>query len=266
MPDEAKQDVRDKGTALDAVLTAWRTAYEHGDQSELIAELQKNDGATSPIAAFALGYLDGTRAREEPADKTPDARQKLLDVFAKDDTDRDLGWAVTDTFTLIDPMWVSTNVIEPRLQTFTDPRVPYLIGWLGMAAEGSKEREYLEKCLAHGIPAVQARALRALGSLRADSKRTLCESVVAGDWAKVRQGMSLPPEIVEDDRNRLQNAAMESLREIGNDESIEALREARQRAVGMTITLRQLSFDVAEDIYWRLRGGLSGENFDPRKR
>jgi hypothetical protein len=78
--------------------------------------------------------------------------------------------------------------------------------------------------------------------------------------------MSLPPEIVEDDRNRLQNAAMESLREIGNDESIEALREARQRAVGMTITLRQLSFDVAEDIYWRLRGGLSGENFDPRKR
>src|SRR4029450_8125987 len=37
MPDEAKQDVRDKGTALDAVLTAWRTAYEHGDLSELIA-------------------------------------------------------------------------------------------------------------------------------------------------------------------------------------------------------------------------------------
>jgi PBS lyase HEAT-like repeat len=266
MQDAAKQYVRDKRPALDAVLTAWRTAYEKGDRSELIAELHKNDGATSPIAAFALGYLDGTRAREEPADKTPDARQKLLDVFAKDDTDRDLGWAVTDTFTLIDPMWVSTNVIEPRLQTFTDPRVPYLIGWLGMAAEGSKEREYLEKCLAHGIPAVQARALRALGSLRADSKRTLCESVVAGDWAKVRQGMSLPPEIVEDDRNRLQNAAMESLREIGNDESIEALREARQRAVGMTITLRQLSFDVAEDIYWRLRGGLSGENFDPRKR
>ena len=163
-------------------------------------------------------------------------------------------------------MWVSTNVIEPRLQTFKDPRVPYLIGWLGMATEGSKEREYLEKCLAQGIPAVQARALRALGSLRADSKRTLCESVVAGDWVKVRQGMNLPLEIVDDDRNRLQNAAMESLREIGNTESIEALRAARQRAGGMTITLRQLSFDVAEDIYWRLTGGLSGESFDPRKR
>ena len=97
-------------------------------------------------------------------------------------------------------------------------------------------------------------------------RSALCESVVAGDWAKVRQGMNLPPEIVEDDRNRLQNAAMESLREIGNAESIEALRAARQQAVGMTITLRQLSFDVAEDIYWRLTGGLSGESFDPRKR
>ena len=161
---------------------------------------------------------------------------------------------------------MSTNVIEPRLQQFVDPRVPYLIGWLGMAAEGSKEREYLEQCLAQGIPAVQARALRALGSLRADSKRTLCESVVAGDWAEVRRhGMNLPREIAEEDRNRLQNAAMESLREIGNAESIAALREARQRAVGMTITLRQLSFDVAEDIYWRLTGGLSGESFDPRK-
>jgi hypothetical protein len=30
----------------------------------------------------------------------------------------------------------------------------------------------------------------------------------------------------------------------------------------MTITLRQLSFDVAEDIYWRLTAGLSNETFD----
>jgi hypothetical protein len=266
MQDAAKQYVHDERPALEAVLAAWWTAYEKGDPTVLVAELQRADKATSPIAAFALGFYDANLERGSPTTAALRVRRTLLDVFAKDDTDRDLGWAVADTFTLIDPMWVSTNVIEPRLQTFTDPRVPYLIGCLGMAAEGSKEREYLEQCLARGIPAVQARTLRALGALRADSKRTLCESVVAGDWAKVRQGMNLPPEIVEDDRNRLQNAAMESLREIGNDESIEALREARQRAVGMTITLRQLSFDVAEDIYWRLRGGLSGENFDPRKR
>jgi hypothetical protein len=33
----------------------------------------------------------------------------------------------------------------------------------------------------------------------------------------------------------------------------------------MTITLRQLSFDVAEDIYWRLMGGLPRDSFDPRQ-
>jgi hypothetical protein len=267
MQDAAKEYVDKKQPALDAVLMAWWTAYEKGDPTGLIAELHKNNGATSPIAAFALGYLNGTCAREEPADKTLDARQNLLDVFDKDDTDRDLCWAVADTFTLIDPMWVSTNVIEPRLQTFKDPRVPYLIGWLGMAAEGSKEREYLEKCLAEGIPAVRARALRALAALRVESKRTLCESIVTDEWTKVGQELNLPPEeIAEEDRNRLRNAAMESLRDIGNKESIKALREARQQAVSMTITLRQLSFDVAEDIYWRLTGGLSEESFDPRKR
>lgn len=255
MQDEAKAYVLDKRPALAGVLTAWRTAYEHGELSGLIAELQRADKATSPIAAFALGFFDEDLAR-----------QTLLDVFAKDDTDRDVGWAVTDTFTLLDPTWVSTNVIEPRLQQFVDPRIPYLIGWLGLAAKGSTQREYLEQCLARGIPAVQARALRALGSLRVDSKRTLCESVVAADWPEVRrQGMNLPPEIAEEDRSRLQIAAMESLREIGDPESIAALRTARQQAVGMTITLRQLSFDVAEDIYWRLNGGLSGDSSDARK-
>ena len=113
---------------------------------------------------------------------------------------------------------------------------------------------------------MQARALRALGALRADAKRPLCESVVTASWSEVRrQGAYLPPEIAEEDRHRLQNAAMESLREIGNADSIAALRAARQQVVGMTITLRQLSFDVAGDIYWRLMGGLSRDSFDPRQ-
>jgi hypothetical protein len=265
MQDAAEKYVLEEHPALASVLKAWRMAYyEQDNLSALTAELHRGDGATSPIAAFALGYLDGTRAREDPGE-TP-ARRTLLDVFAQEDADRDVGWAVADTFTLLEPLWVSTNVIEPRLHQFVDPRVPYLIGRLGMAAEGSPQRDYLEQCLVQGIPAVQARALRALGALRADAKRSLCESVVAADWAEVRrQGVNLPPKIAEEDRNRLQNAAMESLREIGNADSIAALRAARQQADGMTITLRQLSFDVAEDIYWRLPEGLSRDSFDPRQ-
>ena len=58
---------------------------------------------------------------------------------------------------------------------------------------------------------------------------------------------------------------MESLRLIGDRKSLEALRLARRKAVDMTITLRQLSFDVAEDIYWRLPRDLSGDGFDARE-
>ena len=256
MQDAASAYVLDKRPALANVLTAWWTAYEHGELNGLIAELQRADKATSPIAAFALGFFDEDLAR-----------QTLLDVFAKDDTDRDVGWAVTDTFTLLDPTWVSTNVIEPRLQQFADPRVPYLIGWLGMATEGTRAASNTwsnASCTA----SPRCRRERSAHSARseADGKRALCESVVAANWAEVRrQGMNLPAEIPEEDRNRLQIAAMESSARDRQSESIAALRTARQRGVGMTITLRQLSFDVAEDIYWRLTGGLSGESFDARK-
>jgi CHAT domain-containing protein len=255
MQKDAEEYVHARRPAFGGVLKAWWAAYEHSDLGALVAELQKNDKATSPIAAFALGFFDS-----DPARKT------LLEAFLKDETDRDVGWAVTDTFAFLDPTWVSANVITPRLHLFDDPRVPYLIGRLGLAAEGEPQRLYLEQCLVRGIPAVQARALRALAALRVDSNRTLCEAVVAGNWSAAREkGMNLPPEITEENRNRLRNAAVESLREIGNADSIVALRAARQQGEGMTITLRQLSFDVAEDIYWRLTGGLAGESFDPRK-
>ena len=64
MQDAAKY-VLDERPALASVLKAWRTAYEQGELSGLIAELHRGDKATSPIAAFALGFLDGTRALED---------------------------------------------------------------------------------------------------------------------------------------------------------------------------------------------------------
>jgi hypothetical protein len=131
-----------------------------------------------------------------------------------------------------------------------------------MAAEGTAQRRYLTDCFEKGTPSVQARALRAFGELREAAIRPLCEAVTGDDWDAARQlGLNLPPVLGEDDRNRLRNAAMESLREIGNADSIETLRKARLGGT-MTITLRQLSFDVAEDIYWRLTAGLSNESFD----
>src|SRR5262249_39202123 len=162
------------------------------------------DKVTSPIAAFALGFFDQDIAR-----------QRLLAVFADDKADGDIGWAVADTFTTFDPLWVAQCVIEPRLELYHDPRVSYLIRRLGMAKQGWPQRQYLGQCFRRGNPAVQARALRAVGALGDASIRPLCESIVVDDWEAARaQGMQLPQDLGEENRNRLRNAAMEALREI----------------------------------------------------
>jgi HEAT repeat protein len=249
MRDEATAYVLEKRPTLAAVMNAWWAAYGQSKIDGLIEELHRNDAATSPIAAFALGFFDLDLARDT-----------LLAVFADDDADRDVGWAVADTFASLDPQWVSRNVLEPRLDQFVDPRVPYLVGRMGTAAEGTAQRRYLTECFEKGTPAVQARALRAFGELREPAIRPLCEAVAGNDWDAARRlGLKLPEVLPEDDRNRLRTAAMESLREIGNADSIETLRKSRLGGT-MTITLRQLSFDVAEDIYWRLTAGLSNDS------
>ncbi len=251
MRDEASEYVRTHRPQLATVLNAWWTAFQNGNLDELIAELQRNDAATSPIAAFALGLF-----------AVDAALCPLITAFADPQTDRDVGWAIADTFASLDPAWVSQHVIEPRLDQFDDPRVPYLVGRAGMTSERLVPLDYLRACIARGNPAVQARALRALALLKDATVRPLCEAVVLSDWAAARTlGLTVPDVLADEDLNRLRNASIESLRDVGTAESIATLRKARLGA-GMTMTLRQLSFDVAEDIYWQLTGGLSKESFD----
>ena len=251
MRDEASDYVRAHRPQLASVLNAWWTAFQDNKLDQLIAELHRNDASTSPIAAFALGLF----ANDE-------ALCPLLTAFADPRTDRDVGWAIADTFATLDPAWVSQHVIEPRLDQFDDPRVPYLVGRAGMTSERLVPLDYLRACLARGNPAVQARALRALALLKDATVRPLCEAVVLGNWDTARTlGLTSPGVLADEDLSRLRNAAIDSLRDVGTEESIHTLRKARLGA-GMTMTLRQLSFDVAEDIYWQLTGGLSKESFD----
>jgi hypothetical protein len=253
MQDAAKQYVHDERPALEAVVAAWWTAYEKEIRPDWSRSFK---GPTKPPRPSRPSRWDSTMriSSREPTTAALHVRRTLLDVFAKDDTDRDLGWAVADTFTLIDPMWVSTNVIEPRLQTFTDPRVPYLIGCLGMAAEGSKEREYLEQCLARGIPAVRKRERSERSAL---SSRFEAHPVRIRSRRRLGEGAAGHESSTGDRRRRSQPPAERGDGESARDRQCRVDRGpagARQRAVGMTITLRQLSFDVAEDIYWRLTG------------
>ena len=55
--------------------------------------------------------------------------------------------------------------------------------------------------------------------------------------------------------------ALESLRLLGDAESLEVLRKARKSEAWQASTdarqadLTQLSYEVSEDVYWRVRGG-----------
>jgi hypothetical protein len=252
MRTDANEYVRTHRPQLGFVIDAWWKAYENADIEPLIAQLQKNDAATSPIAAFALGVFD-----------SPAARAQLLVAFANEQMNGDVGWAVADTLAALDPAWVAAQVLAPRLEQYSDPRVAYLVGRTGMAGEYARHFAYLKECLRSGTPAVQARALRALGDLKDGTIRELCEAIVLEDWSAAgRLGLALPAAPQDEDAMRFRNVALEALRNVGTRHSIDILREAR-RGPGMSMTLRQLSFDVAEDIYWQITGGLSKESFDP---
>jgi hypothetical protein len=255
MREVASEHVQTHKPELASVIYAWWQAYESSDVTPLIEILRKNDAATSPIAAFALALFDSDAAR-----------QPLIAAFGERRTDRDVGWAVADALATLDPVWVTREVIEPRLGKVEDPRVPYLIGRTGMAGEYPKLREYLDQCIRTGAPAVQARAIRALGELKDPGVKPLCEAIALEDWQKAKElGLKVPASPDPEDLSRLSNASFESLRSVGDLTSVEALRKARQ-SPSMTITLRQLSFDVAEEIYWQITGGLSRETFDPTGR
>ena len=66
--------------------------------------------------------------------------------------------------------------------------------------------------------------------------------------------------------------ALESLRLIGDEGSIKALRDARNwrpdggAADRSADQLMQLSYEVSEDVYWRVTGGREGDFYDPAER
>jgi hypothetical protein len=142
----------------------------------------------------------------------------------------------------------------------------YLIQKTSLAAPDV--RVFLEGWLRTGSPSLQARALRAFGKLHdADVEqwlRPLCEQIAAGEADRIDPARMTT---TQDDASMpvLHRAALETLRDVGDEASIDIVRRARSRNPG-DHELRQLSFQVAEEMYWRLTGGLDSETYssDPR--
>jgi hypothetical protein len=261
-----------------------------------LLDASDGDGGVSAVAAFALGTM---------TIETDKCVEQLLRAFRERQPHSgrdDVMWAITDTLTLLNPVRVTKEAIWPRLnqpedQLGTLVREPwatylaYLIGKLGVATPESKEVGFLRRSLQAGDEELQGRALRSYAALlglqgpsapatELKELRELCHQFVRNEFdgaaagKLIRCSSSPEPRV----REQLQYQALEALRSIGNEESIEVLRKVRQREYDAPVdetddangkkTPRsglnsRLSFEIAEEIYWRLTGGLSAETYAP---
>ncbi len=246
------------------VVQAW-IRLANDDPSAMKIVLDRDDPTFSPIAAFAIGQakrdIGRKMLREAYFDGgTPDRiRQRNPDVM----------WALTEVLSQQDAAWLEDQVIDHWLEAENPPKpdkqLCYLIQKLGVLSPGSRAQEYLESCLAEKVYNAQGRALRALSKLKQPELnawiRPLSEAIVQGDWtaalAMGKLGLTSVPE--KDDAWKMQQATLEILRDIGNEHSLDVVRAARMS--NNELVLSELSFQVAEEIYWRLSGGLVKESF-----
>lgn len=261
-------------TGLQALLKAWLS----GDIHALGSLLDLDDPCVSAVAAFALSTIQDSEA--------VDLLVRRFEDFATRPGDSDIMWAITDTLCLLNPVRVTERAILPFMEKpLWAHHVAYMIGRLGIASLDGPEIRFLRKCLLDGDPYVQSRALRSYATILSQQRetpgsaqaiievRTLCHDLVADDFARAgkRGCIHLAPGFSAAGRWQLRYQAFESLRSIGDGSSVEVLRRMRTKCAAFGdkerfrhgLSLSQLSFEIGEEIYWRLTGGLAGETYRP---
>jgi hypothetical protein len=223
---------------LAPLLAATGALVDHHDPQPMIHVMNRGNSHESPLAVFALG-LSG--------------RGDIVDVLAetslKPDMNREVLWAIAEMLPRVDPRQALDKAIRPLLNQEPDSRVVYMINKVGRAEKDTAG--YLARGLASGKPRVIGRAIRTLADLGDASMKEPCELIVRADWAALRAAgrVTLPNEPNCDDAQSLQHAALEGLRTVGDWGTIEVLQKAWLK---LSPILSQLSYDIAEKIYWRL--------------
>lgn len=252
-PDGTENYFREKRPHLLPLLDAWRNYLITGEDQVLMEIILENDSSRSPVAAFAYAYGGWPIPDDHP----------LMDAQWDDLLNADVHWSITEMFGRRDAQWVSQHVVEPRLakRPKSDSRLCYLIQKTGIAPVDSKQRTYLHQAMANRW--VVHRALRAFAKLQdpevSEWLRILCHQILQKDWDAVSASGHLPLKKYPDDRASwsLRHSALEALRDVGDLTSIDVIRDVRIR---LEPVLSLLSFQVAEEIYWRATGGLVQES------
>jgi hypothetical protein len=253
---------RDDAAKLQEVIYAWQEMYEDADHYEKLLDILCEDAEAyrSPIAAFALLQF-GPEVIE----------RHLLPVYFDRLTNRDLLWCITVGLAWMDGDWLAAKVVDPlidRLGTADReaslqglrPMLCYLIRELGDARPGSPRRQYLQASVRAGDVSSRVWALRALASLREEAGGAPKTGPAPKEIAEAILAPGLDPsrELLE----RLDihpdwqwtHGALEVLRHAGDPSSVDLIRSMRPTLNDPG--LFRLSFQVAEEIYWRDAGGM----------
>jgi HEAT repeat protein len=269
--------------AVQRLIAAWLAR----DAKTLGTLLASEDPRVASVSAFALG----TFRTDEGLDLLV-ARYRAL---ATAPHQGDVLWAITDTLSVLDPVQVTERAIRPLLaEPNLAPYLAYLIGRLGIATAGGAEIEFLRRSLQSDNGTLQGRALRSYAALLAaqgaaapavdvEALRDVCHGLVLDDFtaAAAPALIHVPSGDRAEARWQLRYQALEALRSIGDQGSLDVLRAARRRSESRSAPveapdprtrpggepggdlLPRQSFEIAEEIYWRLTGGLSAETYRP---
>jgi hypothetical protein len=249
--------------AIKELIAQWR----RGDCEGLRSTFRSTSIEGLPaVIAFVLGTSGGN-----------DNLEFLIDALLAPGTAEDTLWSIVDSLLFFDPGVVTHQAVTRLRQTpALHTQAAYMIGKLRVAEPASEEVRFLVSCLRSDSVKTRGVALKALAQLGITDYRRHCECIAADAWEKLAKSKDLPQDILlpkkVDERSTLRNAALESLRLIGDEGSIKALREARNwRPDGSTTDrwgsqLMQLSYEVSEDVYWRVTGGCEGDFYDPAER
>lgn len=231
---------------LTPLLRASAELIDNNNPAPMIHVMNRGNSHESPLAVFALG-LSG--------------RSDVIDVLAEtnlqEEMNREVLWAIAEMLPRLDPAQTLDKAVRPFLNREPDSRIVYMINKVGREQKATSE--YLERSLASGKPRVIGRAIRTLADLGDTAMKEPCEMIVRADWAALRAGgrIVLQSDPNWDDTQSLQHAALEGLRTVGDIDTIEVLQKAWLK---LSQVLSQLSYDVAESIYWRLTEQRSRES------
>jgi hypothetical protein len=237
-PDATAKYIREQRNDLVEPLDAW---WQLPNNPKAIdALLSRDDPRVSVIAASALAQSG-----------RPEDMDTLLAAYLASRND-DVKAGIVDALSAADTCWIDEAVVTPWVKKAAegqaDPAMcEHICALVEKTMFASRDtRLFLQAAANNGNPRLRGKAIRALATLQDEDieqgLRKMCEDIVNGqDFT-------------------LHRSALLALRDIGDVGSLEIVRRRRIDYV-QNCDLKQLSYQVAEEMYWRLTGGLDRESY-----